>query len=221
MNNEKRRQRVSFDAFYFENEKSKGTLYSMQQTFLHIAKINLWGSADSVSGVGSTHAETRQIKDALLSLVQDFNIQSILDAPCGDFHWLSTLDLPVEKYTGVDILEDMVNALQKNFGDQQKRFIFADICEDGLPYADLIICRDCFVHFSFDDIFRALQVFKRSGARYLLTTTFTDTQINENIITGDWRTLNLQRAPFYFPAPLRVLQYTKEGQIPVVAPEKN
>lgn len=65
----------------------------------------------------------------------------------------------------------------------------------------MILCRDCFLHFSFDDIFSAIHNFKMSGCSWLLTTTFTGCTKNYDIVTGDWRTLNLELAPFYFPRP--------------------
>jgi len=68
-----------------------------------------------------------------------------------------------------------------------------------------VLCRDCLVHFSFDDVFRALANLCRSGSRYLLTTHFTGPAENRDIVTGDWRLLNLEREPFLLPAPRRVL----------------
>ena len=38
----------------------------------------------------------------------------------------------------------------------------------------MILCRDCLVHLTFDDARAALQNLRRSGSKYLLTTTFTD-----------------------------------------------
>jgi len=76
---------------------------------------------------------------------------------------------------------------------------------DSLPSADVILCRDCLVHFAFADIWRALRNFRASGARYLLTTTFLEHEQNEDIEDGDWRMLNLRRPPFDFAAPFDVL----------------
>ena len=36
----------------------------------------------------------------------------------------------------------------------------------------------------------------------LLVTTFQEHRCNEDIVTGGWRPLNLQKPPFSFPAPL-------------------
>ncbi len=77
--------------------------------------------------------------------------------------------------------------------------------KDELPEVDLIFCRDCLVHFSHSDIFKALTNIRRSGAIYLLTTTFSGRKENHDINTGEWRVLNFEAAPFHFPPPLRLL----------------
>lgn len=43
------------------------------------------------------------------------------------------------------------------------------------------------------------------SSRYLLTTTYTERQINVESATGGWRPLDLQLPPFNFPAPLAVI----------------
>lgn len=80
-----------------------------------------------------------------------------------------------------------------------------DLIGDKLPKVDLVLCRDCLVHFSFDDVFAALRNIVSSGSTYLLTTTFPEREANDDIRTGSWRPLNLERAPFHMPAPLRIL----------------
>ena len=66
-------------------------------------------------------------------------------------------------------------------------------------------CRDCLVHLSFDHIRQAFDNLRRSGSTWLLTTTFLDHHENVDIESGDWRILNLTRAPFNLPAPEGVL----------------
>ena len=80
-----------------------------------------------------------------------------------------------------------------------------DLTRDALPPADLLLCRDCLVHLSYADIRRALANVARSGIPYVLTTTFPGAKANEDIVTGDWRVINLEAAPFGFPPPLHLL----------------
>ena len=89
-----------------------------------------------------------------------------------------------------------------------------DITKVRLPTGDLILCRDCLVHFSLSDIHSALNNFKASQSRYLLTTTFTNLTFNQEIRTGSWRPLNLEIEPFNFPKPILVInENCTEGEM--------
>jgi hypothetical protein len=71
--------------------------------------------------------------------------------------------------------------------------------------ADLILCRDCLVHLSYEDALAALGNMRASQSTWLLTTTFTGQDMNWDIVTGEWRTINLERPPFDFPVPIALL----------------
>ncbi|WP_245757320.1 class I SAM-dependent methyltransferase [Amycolatopsis xylanica] len=169
--------------------------------FDYIFRANMW-AADSVSGPGSELEQTRALREGLPPLLARFGVRSVLDLPCGDFGWLSTVDLGVESYLGADIVAELVARNSARYGQS---FQVLDLITDDLPRADLVLCRDCLVHLSFHDIGRAIANLRRSGSRYLLTTTFTELNTNADIVTGDWRALNFRRAPFDFPEPLAVL----------------
>jgi hypothetical protein len=109
------------------------------------------------------------------------------------------------QYTGGDIVTELIESNQEKYGRSDRRFIKLNLLTDALPKADLVLCRDCLVHFSYADIFRALRNIKASGSTYLLTTTFIARNKNRNIITGAWRPLNLQIYPFMFPAPIQMI----------------
>jgi hypothetical protein len=115
------------------------------------------------------------------------------------------LELGIEEYIGADIVRDLIGRHQQEFGSRQRKFVALDLTADELPQVDVILCRDCLSHFSYEDAFKALRNFKTSGSRYLLTTTYTQREINVDIATGGWRPLDLQLQPFNFPAPLAVL----------------
>jgi hypothetical protein len=123
-----------------------------------------------------------------------------LDLACGDFNWMRLLPLDID-YIGADIVASLVTDNQRRYGSERRWFLRLDLLAAKLPRADLVLCRDCLVHFSYRDVFRALGNIKRSGSGYLLTTTFTGRTVNNDILTGHWRALNLQRAPFDLPAP--------------------
>lgn len=150
--------------------------------------------------------QTAAIREAIPPLLKEFNVRTMLDAPCGDFFWIPHMALPIDKYFGVDIVKELIAQNTARNANESRTFLCLDLVHDRLPASDLILCRDCLVHLNNEQARKALLNFKRSGAKYLLTTTFTDR--SENVDLDErriWRTLNLQIAPFNFPKPLRVV----------------
>ncbi|SFS66498.1 class I SAM-dependent methyltransferase [Marininema halotolerans] len=178
----------------------------MKDIFTDIYQKNRWNGPDSVSGTGSSLAQTRVIIRLLPRILRQYHIHSMLDAPCGDFHWMKEVASHVPHYIGGDIVPGLIRQNQQRYTTRDCSFRLLDITRNRIPRVDLIFCRDCFVHFSFVHIKRALTNFKKSNARYLLTTTFPQRKQNSDQATGHhWRPINLQLAPFHFPPPLALI----------------
>jgi SAM-dependent methyltransferase len=178
----------------------------MASAFRAAYRANAWGDPESVSGPGSGIARTAAFRDEIPPLLSDLRATSLLDVGCGDFNWMRLVELPVERYLGVDIVPELVEQNRRRHADTKHAFMLADFTRAALPRMDVILCRDCLVHFAFADVRAALGNFTRSGARWLLTTTFIDRQReNMDIETGGWRPLNLELPPFCFPAPERMI----------------
>ena len=177
---------------------------SPSEVFEEIYKKNRWAANESVSGIGSSLAETEAIRKTIPKLLKDLEIDCLLDIPCGDFYWMREMDLDVD-YIGGDIVSELVTENQRLYGRYGRRFETIDIINDSLPEADLLLCRDCLVHFSYQNIFKALRKIKASNCTYVLFTTFTKRDKNQDIPTGAWRPLNLQVEPFNFPPPILLL----------------
>tara|TARA_R110002095_G_scaffold51836_5_gene45250 strand:- start:246 stop:1838 length:1593 start_codon:yes stop_codon:yes gene_type:complete len=172
--------------------------------FLHIYKKNIFGSRESISGTGSTMKETAYIREIFPSFFKELNVETILDVPCGDFNWMRHVDLAGHHYIGGDIVPELIANDNKEYGKENIEFRLLNIITDDLPKSDIIICRDCLVHLNFEEGMNAIRNFKRSGSKYLLSTTFTDRPQNEDLF-GIWRTLNLQKAPYNLPEPFRII----------------
>lgn len=181
------------------------SLISTESIFSDIYRQNAWKGTESISGTGSTADQTDIIVKQLPLLLQKYEVKSMLDLPCGDFHWMKNVDLGSVDYVGADIVSDLINENNKRYGRDRVRFRKLDLIKDELPAVDLIFCRDCLVHLSFSDVLLALQNVCHSNARYLLTTTFADRQENHDILTGEWRTLNIQLAPINLPKPIELI----------------
>lgn len=177
---------------------------STEEIFTSIFRRHAWGGTASVSGPGSDLSQTGRLVATLRTLMEAHDVKSLLDIPCGDFHWMRRVDLQGLSYVGADIVRELI-VQNQHYAGKGMTFRHMDLLVHPLPKVDLILCRDCLVHFSFDDIFRALQNLCASGSRFLLTTTFPLRPQNLPIPTGKWRTLNLERAPFCLPPPVVVL----------------
>jgi hypothetical protein len=175
-----------------------------REVFSEIYRRNIWGYQETVSGGGSTLHYTKKLREALPELLGDLNVGSLLDLPCGDFHWMSEVNLPVARYIGSDIVARLVTNARVRYGRPDREFITLDLCNDDLPSTDMLLCRDCLMHLSEEMISLALSNIIRSDIRYLLTTTYPDGQ-NRSIRIGDWFTVNLCAPPYNFPPPLRTI----------------
>lgn len=188
-----------------ESKPLRGEDESAQDIFRNIYKNNYWGDVDSRSGAGSNLRQTAEIRRALPMVIDAYNIKTMLDIPCGDWHWMKEAVLDVD-YIGADIVPELIQRNQSLYESYRCRFTKLDLTSDDLPKVNLIFSRDVLVHLSFKDIFSAFRNIKRSGSKYFLTTTFTGRGSNVDIPTGHWRPLNLQKAPFNLPEPLMLIE---------------
>ena len=191
---------------YTENLIKKRGQDNGLKVFDEIHLNNSWGSAESISGVGSEIEQTKVVIETLPQIFKKYNIKSFLDAPCGDFNWMKNVDLSdITKYIGGDIVNSIVESNKANFKSDKISFLKLDIKSDKMPDVDMILLRDCLVHFSYKDIRLFLENLKKTKIKYMLTTTFPFTRYNYNITTGNWRAINLTKKPFDFPKPLALI----------------
>jgi hypothetical protein len=184
---------------------------STQDRFVEIYRGNNWGHTETRSGAGSTLGCTGPMRHALPSLLRQLGIRTLLDAPCGDFNWMQHVELDVDRYIGADIVPELIDLLNEHHGNDRRSFMVLDLTRDPLPRADALFCRDCHIHLSFTDVHATLETFRRSECAYLIASTYPSLCRNVDIVTGESRALNLQRAPFELPEPIAWLPDATEG----------
>ena len=191
-------------------------LKKIDQRFSQIYETNYWLDNQSRSGEGSNLNSAKNCIKYLPIIFRKYKIQSIFDAPCGDFNWMRyVLKNLNKKYIGGDIVLSLIKKLNLLYSNSNIKFIKIDIIKNKLPSADIMICRDCLFHFSNKDISLFLNNFKKSKIKYLLVTghflnrNFT---LNKNILTGDFRKIDIFTSPFFFKKK-KILYYFKDFNV--------
>lgn len=177
----------------------------LAERFRRMHEAGWWGPHESRSGQGSTLHQTERLRAELPGLLGTLGVTRLLDIPCGDFFWMQRVALGRIEYTGADIVDSLIAELAARYTAPGRSFVVADLTVGPLPSADAILCRDCLVHLSDANIARAFDVIRTSGARYLLTTTYTAHDENRDVPDGDWRPINFVRPPYSLPAPIMSL----------------
>jgi hypothetical protein len=175
-----------------------------ENVFTNIFLTGAWGSDESKSGPGSDLKNTVNIIREIPILLKKYNINTILDIPCGDFNWFKHVSLTNISYIGADIVKDVIVSNNLKYKSNNINFIQLDLITDQLPTTDLILCRDCLFHLPTNAVISAIKNIKKSNSKYLLTTSYNWRGMSNNtdINFGEWRRINLETTPFNFPAPI-------------------
>jgi SAM-dependent methyltransferase len=176
---------------------------SLSERFSAIYRNRVWingRSAGSLSGYGSELQNTGSMRLHLTELLSSLGTRSLLDIGCGDFSWMQEIRFP-HKYVGVDIVPELIETNNIMFGSEQRSFQALDATQDPLPQVHSILCREVLFHLSFRDIWRLIKNIQASGSLFLIATTDSETNYNADILSGDFRMLNLRKGPFFFPIP--------------------
>lgn len=185
----------------FAERAEELTELGLQERFERIYSTNLWSDPESRSGIGSGLDSTRVLRAELPKALRRLETRVLLDVPCGDFTWIKHVDLNGIEYIGGDIVPSIVEENQRLHASESRRFALVDLTRDELPYADVLLCRDCLVHLSYANIRAVLANIARSKIRNVLMTSFPGRGGNRDVQDGDWRTLDFQSPPFSFPEP--------------------
>ncbi len=152
---------------------------------------------------------TEKLRDELDVLIERFDIQSLLDIPCGEFTWMTQVVKRGIEYRGADIVPELIARNKELFPSTQ--FDVMDITRSALPKADLIFVRDCFGHLSEKHIQASIENIQKSGSRYLLAGSFTKLSANYDIRDGGWRPVNLMIKPFSLKPQYLINEDCREG----------
>ena len=174
----------------------------MKHIFDSIIKRGYWNYGNTVCGGGSTLEYTEALRNALPGFLAKHNITSMLDAPCGDYSWMQLVKFPAGfRYIGGDIVDSLI---ENNLRDHPSmEFLNFDLTTTPMQDVDLLFCRDCLFHFSYNDIMLVFENIARSNIKYILTTSYyPEYYSNKDINTGDFRPISLLEMPYNLPDPI-------------------
>ena len=189
--------------------KRKFPVRNSRRIFGSIYRDREWDTGETLSGPGSTIRYTEELRITLPALLKKWKIRSLLDAPCGDYHWMSQTKLDGIEYTGADVVAGLIESNRQLYPDV--KFLIADITKDWLPKTDAVLCRDCFTHLSNKQVMMAIQQFKKSGIRYMIASTY-PVEINEEIPTGYYRPVTSLKILSNYPPLLIALKIIPTGR---------
>ena len=127
--------------------------------FADIYKNGEWGGqfGQFCSGSGSNEYHASRYADVIRAVIRDKKIRSVVDLGCGDFTVGAKLQMEGVRYTGVDIVCDLIRLNQEKFGSANVSFQCADIITEDLPAGDLCLIRQVLQHLSNAEILSILK----------------------------------------------------------------
>lgn len=180
--------------------------------FNSIYASNHWVQSDdslpkqniSVSGHGS-NIGTEQFKNLeknFNNFINEHEIKSILDMPCGDFLWINEIIKNKDiEYLGIDIVDDLIEKNKKKYVNNKINFETHDIVNfKTSKFFDLIIIRDLFIHLDHDDIKKIFENLNKINFKYIALNSYKNI-INEDVLIGRHRKINLLERPFSLKKP--------------------
>ncbi len=145
--------------------------------------------------------------DRLPEIWREFGVITLLDLPCGDFSWMSRVDLDGIDYLGGDTDPDLLEKNRRKYGGPDIRFQELDLLRGKLPAADMVFCRDALTRLSFADSGRAIRNLRASlgPATLLMASHFPSEKANTDLSAAGRRPLDLGTSPFNWPRPRYLL----------------
>ena len=171
------------------------------EIFDDIYKNELWGEGQG-SGGGSSPQITVGYRKFLQKFLKDYNIKSVIDLGCGDWQFSKLIDWSGIEYLGLDCVKTIIKDNKKKFEDNNIKFEFSEAHSKIEETADLLIIKDVMIHWSNSEILNFYNELKKTNSfKYILITNQTSNQnINEDIVTGQFHNIDINRAPFDFNA---------------------
>jgi 2-polyprenyl-3-methyl-5-hydroxy-6-metoxy-1,4-benzoquinol methylase len=143
---------------------------SAQQVFTKVYSEGMWGGDPGTffSGPGSNEEAAKPYAEFVTRFMAERNVNSVVDLGCGDFRVGRLIAASGVNYTGVDVVEGLIEDNTRRYASPTVRFQCADITADALPPGDVCLIREVFQHLSNAQVKATLA--KLSHYKYVLIT---------------------------------------------------
>lgn len=151
------------------------------------------------SGAGSDPSLLKDYIFYLNNFIKENNIKSIADCGCGDWQYMSHVDLSEVDYIGYDVSKLIIDINRKLFSSEKTHFIHYDGDFEKIQHADLLICKEVLQHLPNSYVFNFIKSIHKY--RYVLIGNVVSAKNNVNDISiGQFRFLDITEPPFNLPA---------------------
>lgn len=171
---------------------------SATDVFSDVYERDLWNGG---SGPGSAPENTVEYRRFLQEFLDGFDYPvKVVDLGCGDWRIGELMDWSGVDYVGVDVVPEVIEANRRRDTPDNVSFVCLDALVDDLPEGDVLIVKDVLQHWPNADVVRLLDA---AEERFTFTVVTNDVsskshpaKVNSDIALGDWRPVDIERAPF-------------------------
>jgi hypothetical protein len=131
--------------------------FDLKDKFSNIYEKNLWGEPNSIPGRknqkfysgGGTDPEN-DLNNQYVNLIQSYvsrpDVNTVIEIGCGDWEVSSRIDWSSVKYTGYDVVPDLLDYNRSTYGSNNIEFVCDDPIGTNVIKADLLIMKDVIQH---------------------------------------------------------------------------
>ena len=124
---------------------------TIKESFAQIYDRHIW-QGNSLSGPGSDEERTVDFRRLLAQFLKSHKIRSVVDLGCGDWSYGRLVDWSGCKYTGIDVVESVIDNNQRQYAKSNISFLCLDAGRQDLPMADLLIVKEVLQHLPTKDV---------------------------------------------------------------------
>jgi len=145
----------------------------IESVFTPIYENNSWGDPESRSGYGSTVERSIGFRNGLKYIKDTYSIHSMLDLSCGDWAWMKECKDILDDYTGVDVVQSMIDRNNHLYESDKIRFFKADmllyLMNRPDKSVDLAWARQTLEHLPTEYNLRTIEQLKRVAKYFIIT----------------------------------------------------